>query len=235
MSPEPHIAWRQSTLRIIRVHPPYGAPYDQHTVRRAPAHDPVRARAVVAGLPTVATVAEELGPVLRRHTGHPQDIGDLDHVTVGCWGDVVQICDPAFGEDGILSTNLDDAFDAQVEAHPEARITAVCEMYSFESYGKYLAHVPGQPRLSADGWHDQYVTGDPAQLLRAVGVDPRTSGVEYLDTGEDDPFVGTEYLDLLARGLHSVYSKENLAVSVFRVTRTEDVRDSLADVWLRKD
>lgn len=231
MSPNPRIAWRQSTLRIIRVHPPYHAPYDQHTIRHAPAHDPVRARAVVAELSTVATVAEELGPMLRRDIGHPRHLGDLDHVAVGCWGDIVQISDPAFGEDGSLSTNLDAAFDAQVKAHPEARITAVCEMDSAEIYGKYLAHVPGQPRLSADGWDDQYVTGNPAQLLRAVGVDPGAPGAECLDTDQEEPFIGVEYLDLLACGLHSVYSKENLMVSVFEVTRTEDVREAIDDVW----
>ncbi|MFE4334849.1 DUF6333 family protein [Streptomyces sp. NPDC056831] len=233
MSPNPRIAWRQSTLRITRIHPPYHAPYDQHTIRHAPAHDPVRARAVVAGLSTVSTVVEELEPMPRRDIDHPRHMDDLDYVAVGCWGDIVQISDPALGEDGILSTNLDATFDAQVKAHPEARITAVCEMNSAETYGKYLAHVPGQPRLSADGWDDQYVTGNPAQLLRAVGVGPGTPGAECLDSGQDEPFIGLEYLDLLACGLHSVYSKENLMVSVFKVTRTEDVQEAIDDVWLQ--
>lgn len=231
MSPNPPVAWRQSTLRIIRVHPPFHAPYDQHTVRDAPAHDPVRARAVVDELSTVTAVAEELGTVLRRDLDHPRRMDDLDHVAVGCWGDIVQITDPAFGEDGVLSTNLDAAFDAQVKAHPEARITAVCEMHSAESYGKYLAHVPGQPRLCADGWDDQDVIGDPAQLLRAVGVGPGDLGAEYLDTEGDEPFIGVEYLDLLGCGLHSVYGEEDLMVSVFKVTRAEDVQEAIEDVW----
>jgi hypothetical protein len=231
MSQNPRVAWRQSTLRITRIHPPYRAPYDQHTIHHAPAHDPVRARAVVDELSTVATVAEELGTVLRRDLDHPRRVGDLDQVAVGCWGDIVQISDPAFGEDGILSTNLDAAFDAQVKAHPEARLTAVCEMYSAETYGKYLAHVPGQPRLSADGWDDQDVTGNPAQLLRAVGVNPGDPGAEYLDTDRGETFIGVEYLDLLACGLHSDYARENLMVSVFKVTRTEEVQDAIDDVW----
>ncbi|MFF3457017.1 DUF6333 family protein [Streptomyces sp. NPDC002730] len=231
MSPNPPIAWRQATLQITRVHPPYRAPYDQHTIRHAPAHDPVRARAVVAELSTVATVAEELEPTLRRDMGHPRHMVDLDYVTVGCWGNIVQISDPAFGEDGILSTNLDAVLDAQVKAHPEARITAVCEMHSAENYGKYLAHVPGQSHLSADGWDDQYVTGNPAQLLRAVGVNPGDSGAEHLNTDQDEPFIGVEYLNLLACGLHSIYGKENLMASVFKVTRTEDVQEAIDDVW----
>ncbi|WP_326614341.1 DUF6333 family protein [Streptomyces scopuliridis] len=231
MSSNPPIAWRQSAIQIIRIHPPYPAPHGQHIIHHAPAHDPVRARAVVAELSTVSTVVEELKPMLRRDIDYPRHIGDLDYVAVGCWGDIVQISDPAFGEDGILSTNLDAAFDAQVEAHPEARVTAVCEMYSAENYGKYLAHVPGQSRLSADGWDDQDVTGNPAQLLRAVGVNPGGPGAEYLNTDQDEPYIGVEYLDLLACGLHSIYSEENLMVSVFKVTRTEDVQDAIDDVW----
>ncbi|MFD9220194.1 DUF6333 family protein [Streptomyces sp. NPDC060064] len=233
MSPNPPIAWRQATLQITRVHSPYRAAYDQHTIHHAPAHDPVRARAVVAELSTVATVTEELEPILRRDMHHPRHIRDLDYVAVGYWGNIVQISDPAFGEDGILSANLDAAFDAQVKAHPEARITAVCEMYSAENYGKYLAHVPGQSHLSADGWDDQYVTGNPAQLLRAVGVNPGGSGAEYLNTDQDESFIGVEYLNLLACGLHSIYSKENLMVSVFKVTRAEDVQEAIDDVWRR--
>ncbi|MFB6977628.1 DUF6333 family protein [Streptomyces scopuliridis] len=231
MSPKPRIAWRQSTLEITRIHPPCPAPYNQHTIRHVPAHDPVRARAVVAELSTVSTVVEEFAPMLRRDIDHPRHIGDLDYVAVGCWGSIVQISDPAFGEDGVLSVNLDAAFDAQVEAHPEARITAVCEMYSAENYGKYLAHVPGQSRLSAEGWDDQDVTGNAAQLLRAVGVGPGDPGAECLDTDQDQPFIGVEYLDLLACGLHSIYGEENLMVSVFKVTRTEDVQDGIDDVW----
>jgi Family of unknown function (DUF6333) len=227
MSPDPHIAWRQSTIQITRVHPPYPTPYDQRVIHHVPAHDPVRARAVVAELSTVAAVAEELDPLPRRDIDHPRDIGDLDYVAVGCWGNIVQINDPAFGEDGILSTNLEDAFDAQVKAHPEARITAVCEMHSAETYGKYLAHFPGQPRLCAEGWDDQDITCDPARLLRAVGVDADDTD----DTDEDEPYIGIEYLDLLAYGLHSVYTSENAMVSLFKVTRTKDVQFEIDEVW----
>lgn len=136
--------------------------------------------------------------------------------------------------------NLEDAFDAQVEAHPEARITAVCEMHSAETYGKYLAHIPGQPRLRAEGWDDQDVTGDPAPLLRAVGVNPGGPGAEYLNTDstdgtdgtdQDEPCIGIEYLDLLAYGLHSVYTSENAMVSLFKVTRTKDVQFEIDEVW----
>jgi hypothetical protein len=226
MSPRLRVAWRQSSLRIIRVHPPFRAPYDQHTVQAAPAHDPVRARAVVAGLSTVASVAEELEPLLRRDDTGPLYTDDLDLVTVGCWGGIVQISDPAFGEDGVLSSHLDAAFTDQITAHPEASITAVCEMYSAESYGKYLAHVPGLPRLSADGWDDQDTTGNLADLLRATGT-------ASPDSDEDDaPYIDAEALDPLAGGLHSVYADEPLLVSRFRVTRTEDVREALDDVWL---
>ncbi|MCX5209911.1 DUF6333 family protein [Kitasatospora sp. NBC_00240] len=233
MSPNQQVAWRQSVIQITRVHPPCPAPFDHHAARRAPAHDPVRARAVVAALPTVATVAEELDPVRRRDLGHPNHLEDLDLVTVGCWGGIVQISDPAFGEDGILSTNLDNAFQAQVKAHPEARITAVCEMYSAETYGKYLAHVPGQPDLAVDGWDEQFVTGDPARLLRAVGANSGAPGAECLDPDQEEPYLGLEYLNLITCNLHSVWANERLMVSVFRVTRTEDVRYDIAEAWLR--
>lgn len=50
------------------------------------AHDPVHARAVVTERSTVATVAEELEPTLRRDMDHPRHIGDPDYVAVGFWG-----------------------------------------------------------------------------------------------------------------------------------------------------
>ncbi|MFE4911039.1 DUF6333 family protein [Streptomyces sp. NPDC056652] len=72
---------------------------------------------------------------------------------------------------------------------------------------------------------------DPARLLRAVGVDPDGLGGAYLHTERGEPFIGVDYLDLLARGLHSFYGDENLMVSVFKVARTDDVQDAIDDVW----
>ncbi|MFE0380629.1 DUF6333 family protein [Streptomyces inhibens] len=240
MSPQPPhqgparpIAWRSSTICITRVHPTYPSRYDQHTIRQAPAHDPQRARAVVAELATVSSVVEELEPILRRDIASPRLSTDLDYVTVGCWGNVVQIVDPAFGEDGVISSNLDAAFDAQVKAHPDARITAACEMYSAESYGKYLAHIPGHSPVSADGWDEQYITGDPTAVLRAIGITPGDPGTENLDLDDPAPYIGTEYLNLIACGLHSIYTVETLTVSVFKVTRPEDTQEDIKEVWNR--
>ncbi|MFE4640408.1 DUF6333 family protein [Streptomyces sp. NPDC056730] len=67
--------------------------------------------------------------------------------------------------------------------------------------------------------------------MRAVGVDPDGLGGAYLHTERGEPFIGVDYLDLLARGLHSFYGDENLMVSVFEVARTDDVQDAIDDVW----
>ncbi|MFI0785314.1 DUF6333 family protein [Streptomyces lydicus] len=237
MSPLPHddraavTAPRLSVTRITRIHPPAPARYDRHTVTRAPAHDPVRARQVVNALSTVASVVDECEPVRRRDLGHPRVLADLDRVTVGCWGSVVQITDPAFGEDGISSRNLDDAFDAQVKDHPDARITGVCEMGFSETYAKYLVHVPGVPRVAADGWEDMDLTGDPVETLRAVGVTPGGPGSADVSLDDLEGFVWSAYLDVLACGLHVPFVNEQLRVSVFKVTRSADVRDAIEDVW----
>ncbi|MFI9358723.1 DUF6333 family protein [Streptomyces lydicus] len=223
---------RLSVTRITRIHPPFPARYDQHTITRAPAHDPVRARQVVNELSTVAGVLEELDPVRRRDLGHPQVLADLDYVTVGCWGSAVQITDPAFGEGGI-TYHLDDAFDAQVKEHPDARITGVCEMGFSETYAKYLVHVPGVPRVSADGWDDMYLTGDPVQSLRAIGVTPGEPGSADVSVEDLEGFVWSAYLDVLASGLHVPFVSEQLRVSVFKVTRSQDIQDAIEEVWHR--
>ncbi|MFF8313576.1 DUF6333 family protein [Streptomyces lydicus] len=223
---------RLSVTRITRIHPPFPARYDQHTITRAPAHDPVRARQVVNELSTVAGVLEELDPVRRRDLGHPQVLADLDYVTVGCWGSAVQITDPAFGEGGI-TYHLDDAFDAQVKEHPDARITGVCEMGFSETYAKYLVHVPGVPRVSADGWDDMYLTGDPVQTLRAIGVTPGEPGSADVSVEDLEGFVWSAYLDVLSSGLHVPFVSEQLRVSVFKVTRSQDIQDAIEEVWHR--
>ncbi|MFF8367403.1 DUF6333 family protein [Streptomyces lydicus] len=236
MSPLPYddpdgvSAPRLSVTRITRIHPPFPARYDQHTITRAPAHDPVRARRVVNELSTVAGVLEELDPVRRRDLGHPQVLADLDYVTVGCWGSAVQITDPAFGEGGI-TYHLDDAFDAQVKEHPDARITGVCEMGFSETYAKYLVHVPGVPRVAADGWEDMDLTGDPVETLRAVGVTPGGPGSADVSLDDLEGFVWSAYLDVLACGLHVPFVNEQLRVSVFKVARSEDVQDAIEEVW----
>ncbi|WP_330460317.1 DUF6333 family protein [Streptomyces sp. NBC_00820] len=226
MRPLPH-----SLTRITRIHPPAPHRYDQHSIRNAPAHDPERARRVVRELSTVADVVEEVAPIARRDIGSPKNLGDLDIVTIGCWGNAIQITDPAFAENGTTTYNLDNAFDAQVQAHPDARIAAACEMDFSQTYAKYLIHVPGAPRVSADGWDETDVTGDLVEALRACGIDPSGPGTENLDYDDPDTFVWGDYLDLVACGLHIPFATESLQVSVFRVTRPEETRDDMEEAW----
>lgn len=231
MTPNRPLAWRHGLTQILRIHPPVPVAYDQHSIREAPPHDPQRARRTVLELPTVAGIAEEHPPMLRRKIGYPWTADDLDFVTVGCWGSAVHITDPAFGENGVDTFNLDDAFEAQAKAHPEARIIAAVEMGSSAIYGKYLAHVPGAPRLSADGWDETYVSGDPVHTLGVCGIDPGGPGTENLDFDNPELLVWSDYLNLIACGLYATYITERLQVSVFRVTRTEDTQESIEEVW----
>ncbi|MFE7313467.1 DUF6333 family protein [Streptomyces sp. NPDC057555] len=225
MRPLPH-----SLTQITRIHPPAPPRYTRHTIGSAPAHDPERARRIVRELPTVAEVVEELPPVARRDMGSPQCLGDLDIVTVGCWGNAVQITDPAFADNGIISCNLDSAFDAQVQAHPEARIAAACERDFSQTYAKYLVHVPGAPCVSADGWDEMEITGDIVRSLRACGI-AAGAGTKVLDFDAPETLVWGDCLDLIACGLHIPLVDEALVVSVFRVIRPEDVLDDMAEVW----
>ncbi|GAA3782329.1 hypothetical protein GCM10022225_83350 [Plantactinospora mayteni] len=221
---------RHSITQITRVHPPPPALYTYRTIDQAPAHDSARARAIVRELPTVAGV-EELAPVPRRDVRSPTTFDDLDYVTVGCWGGVVQITDPAFGEDGVCSYNLDPVFDGQVKAHPDARIIGACEMDFSLTYGKYLVHVPGAPDVSADGWDEMTVSGNLAELLRACGIDPARPGAEGLDFDDPDGLNWGEYLNLIACGLYIPLSNETLMVSVFKVSRPEDTQENIEEVW----
>lgn len=221
---------RHSITQIIRIHPPAPAHCTHRTIGELPAHDPARARALVRELPTVAGV-EELAPVPRLDVRSPTTFDDLDYVTVGCWGGVVQITDPAFGEDGITSGNLDPVFEGQVKAHPDARIIGACEMDFSLTYGKYLVHVPGAPDVSADGWDEMTVSGDPAEALRACGTGPEGPGAEGLDFADPDALNWGEYLDRIACGLYIPLADETLMVSVFKVSRPEDTQENIEEVW----
>ncbi|MGW8380291.1 DUF6333 family protein [Streptomyces sp. ODS28] len=233
MSLDLALACTHSVTRITRVHPPPPAHVTPRTVGGVPAHDSARAREVIGELSTVSAVLEELPQVARGDLGSPSEPGDLDCVAVGCWGGVVQIHDPAFGEDGTASFNLDPVFDAQVKAHPEARITAACEMDFSLTYAKYLAHVPGAPPVSVEGWDEMTVAGDPAEALRACGDDPARPRVDFdFDFADPDRLDWSAYLDLIACGLHLPLADEPLEVSVFRVSRPEDIRENLEEVWL---
>ncbi|WP_369360017.1 DUF6333 family protein [Streptomyces sp. cg2] len=226
MRPLPH-----SLTQITRIHPPAPPRYDRHSIRNAPAHDPERARRIVRELPTVADVVEEFRPIARRDVGSPRSLDDVDTVTIGCWGNAVQITDPAFGENGTTTYNLDNAFEAQLQAHPDARIAAACEMDFSQTYAKYLIHVPGAPRVSADGWDEMDVTGDLIHALRACDIDPYGPGTEALDYDNPDGFIWGDYLDLISCGLHIPLAGEALMVSVFKVTRSEDTQDGMEEVW----
>ncbi|KUL38910.1 hypothetical protein ADL22_16825 [Streptomyces sp. NRRL F-4489] len=226
-----------SAIRITRVHPPVPAGYDRRTIAQAPAHDPVRARRVVSELSTVAGVVEECEPMRRLDVGSPRTVADLDRVTVGCWGGAVQITDPAFGEDGITTRNLDSAFDAQVTDHPDARVIGVCEMDFSMSYVKYLLHVPGVPPVRADGWDGtdggMDLTGDPVRVLHAIGVPPGDPGNSPVSLDDLERFLWSDYVDVASCGLNQPFADESLMVSVFRVRRSEDIRDAMDEVWHR--
>ncbi|MCK7626540.1 DUF6333 family protein [Streptomyces sp. RS10V-4] len=222
-----------AVTRITRIHPPVPARYARRALARVPDHDPVRARQVVHGLSTVAGVAEECAPLRRRDVGGPRRTGDLDCVTVGCWGSVVQITDPAFGEDGVTTRNMDGAFEAQVESHPEARVIGVCEMDFSLSYLKYLVRVPGVAPVRAEGWDDIDLAGDPVRTLRALGITPGAPGTAEVSPDDLEHVVRSDYLDVLSCGLHHTYADERLTVSVFKVARPDHVRDALEAVWCR--
>ncbi|MDG4859546.1 DUF6333 family protein [Streptomyces sp. T-3] len=220
-----------SQAELSLLFPPFP---DSAAERGAPApHDPVRARRVVEELGTVAEVLEELPQRLWSDVPFPDVRAGLDVVAVGCWGNVVYMVDPALGSD-LLTTAMTEEVRRQRARHPEARIAGRVDMDYGNSYLETVIDLPGGVGAFAGGWDCdddwEYLAGDPAAVLHALGVD-RESAVEAgFDLDEKPwerewPVLG----NLAIWGLHSGPGKEQ--VSLFRVRRTDDAAFDLKEVW----
>ena len=216
---------------LVIACPPFAAPLQPNERPSATAHDPGAARAAVLSLSTVSAIRREHAPSRLEHPGSPASREELDGVRAAVWGSTVKISDLALLEDGILASALEDEFQAQKKAHPDARIVAVCERDFGASYTKILVAVPGTPDLMVEGFDELEITGDRRTTLAAVGIDPDRLGEGYDFSGEGLFSDYDGFLHMLTGGALSVYTNEDRFESVFVVDRSEEGEDSIREVW----
>lgn len=98
-----------------------------------PAHDPARAREFATAFGTIDTVAEEADRIEATERPPFATRADLDLVSVGCWGTVTEINDPALvftGGTFPLAEQADEMAErfpgAVVIPHPDIRPLSLC-------------------------------------------------------------------------------------------------------------
>lgn len=217
---------------IAVVLPPF-PPHSRGNPAGFAPHDPARALAFAESFPTIEAVLEER-PETDTAPASPQTRADLDLVTVGCWGSVIGISDPALAGDSFDNT-LWDVTSALAERHPEARIIGSASIDRGENHSETAIHLPGGLKLYTEGWPgpDQFsIEGDPHAIARAVGVSAEALAAAYIDL-DDKPWTvswehfGRQLLDPL-----DPWGYRDLRMSEFRVRRTEDAALHLDEIWL---
>ncbi|MFJ9851313.1 DUF6333 family protein [Streptomyces sp. NPDC101150] len=193
-----------------------------------PPHDHARARAFAEAFPAVDAVLEELPPMPASEFLSAETLSDLDLITVGCWGKVTCISDPAL-------TTYDAGHDpvarevaALHERHPGALIVGSAQVDFGENHTQHAICLPDGRMFSASGfscyedsWHTD---GDPHVLLNALGIDPADlDDADREDLGLEGKPHRTNWEMLGALALDHCGRKypTGLEMSVFRVRHTE--------------
>ncbi|TJZ54385.1 hypothetical protein FCH28_14705 [Streptomyces piniterrae] len=204
-----------------------------------PPHDHVRARTFVEAFPTVDAVLEELPPMPASEVLFAEELSDLDLITVGCWGAVTCISDPALATYDAGMTPVLHEVTALRERHPSALIVGSAAPDFGETHTEDVICLPDGLMLSASGFpayeSPWYVDGDPHTVLNALGIDLADLTDEdreylYLD---GKPHVtnwgmlGGLVLDHCGRRL-----RKGLEMSVFRVRHTEDYTSMMEEMWM---
>ncbi|WP_370415022.1 DUF6333 family protein [Streptomyces fradiae] len=209
-------------------------PFTREAPETAPPNDPGRARRVAESLGTVAEVLEELPSRALDELPRPETRAGLDLVAVGCWGGTVLVVDPALAGDAVVAAMAEE-IGRQRALHPEARIAGSVLLDAGQAYEEHLIDLPGGPALRVGGWDDEEAwepDGDPAELLRAVGIDPADHGDADVDLDEEPRLADWDAYVLLALGRQLTDGdRSRLRPSLFRVRRTERAAANLTDVW----
>ncbi|MFF4697299.1 DUF6333 family protein [Streptomyces chattanoogensis] len=226
------VNWSGNTLALL--FPPFPAPGATDSPALAP-HDPVRARRFVESLGTVEEILEQLPDRTWDDVPEPEVRADLDLVAVGCWGNLLQIVDPALASDLIVLA-MDEEIARQRERHPQARIVASLTLDYGNTYYEDTVDLPSGESVKAGGWDcDEsdgwQVYGDPEEVLRAIGVDRAAAADAGFDLDEEVPQRIWSNLGDLALGGHERYD-DSLPISVFRVRRTKRAAGDLEEVWM---
>ncbi|MGW7573403.1 DUF6333 family protein [Streptomyces sp. NPDC054765] len=203
-----------------------------------PPHDRVRARTFAEAFPTVDAVLEELPPMPASETLYVQTLSDLELITIGCWGNVTCISDPALATYDAGMTPVLNEVTALHERYPGALIVGSAAPDFGETHTEDVICLPDGLTLSAAGfpayetpWH---VDGDPHTILNALGID--LAGLTDEDRAylclDDEPhlthwgLLGGLVLERCGRR-----PRTGLERSVFRVRHTEEYTSLMEEMW----
>ncbi len=199
-----------------------------------PAHDPDRAREFVASFGTVDAVLEELDPVRAVDAVPLETRRDLDLVSVGCWGGVTEIVDPALGHCGDNFPVLEQA-EALRERFPDAVIVASATIDYHMTYGAWTIFHPDGTGLFAAGWHGEDhwdLDGDVAAVVRSFGISPKALAAADVDLDADVNVFHWSGLARLALAGVAPLHRAGRTMSAFRVRHTEDATFDMEETWL---
>ncbi|MFF6772319.1 DUF6333 family protein [Streptomyces sp. NPDC012637] len=220
---------RYGEFRLTLVQPPFPA-----AAEALPAHDALRAREFAGTLLAVEDVLAEVERIDAVDRPDFATRADLDLVSVGCWGTVTEVNDPAIActeGDYVL---LEQA-DALAARFPGAVIVGSATVDHPTTYGTHVIHHPSGVRLFGAGWSgegDWLQDGSPHAVAEAFGIGADALAREGVDL---DAGPGSLFWQGLARlallGVTPMH-REGRVLSVFRVRHTEKATGDLEDTWL---
>ncbi|WMX43744.1 DUF6333 family protein [Streptomyces roseicoloratus] len=220
---------RYGEFRLTLVQPPFPAP-----ATTLLDHDVVRAREFAGSLLAVEDVLAEVERIEAVDRPDFATRADLDLVSVGCWGTVTEVNDPALACAEVDHTLLEQA-EALAAGFPGAVVVGSATVDHPTTYGTHVIHHPGGARLFGAGWSgegDWLHDGSAHAVAEAFGIGPGALAREGVDL---DAPPGSLYWQGLARlALLSVtpMHRGGRVLSVFRVRHTEKATGDLEDTWL---
>lgn len=200
----------------------------------AGALDALRAREFAAAFGTVDTVVEEADRIEATERPPFATRADLDLVSVGCWGTVTEINDPALVSTG-GSFPLAEQADALAERFPGAVVIGSATIDHSVTYGTHVIHHPDGARLFAAGWSgegDWDREGAPQEVVDAFGIGSDALEREGIDLDAHPGAFSWEGLTRLALQRVTPLMRKGRMLSVFRVRHTEETTGDLEDTWI---
>jgi hypothetical protein len=222
---------RHGEFGLTVVHAPFPG-----ALATLPAHDPDRAREFVGAFGTVDAVLAELGLDSATDPAPFATRRDLERVSVGCWGNVTRIVDPALGHRGDSFPVLEQS-EALRERFPDAVIIASATIDYNMTYGAWVISHPSGASVFAAGWHGEEnwdFDGDVGAVVEAFGIPAEALAEKNVDLDEDINGFYWEGLERLALGRVAPLHLGGRTMSVFRVRHTEDTTFDMEETWLEE-
>jgi hypothetical protein len=225
--------WGEYAITILR--PPFPTttgPSTLTTIAELAPHDPAQARQFAETFGTVDSVLEEL-PLTNTVSTFPQTRADLDIITVGCWGNVIAISDPALADNGNMCPLLDET-EALRQRYPDARIVGWVDIDMGEDHHENTIHLPEGLMLHSEGWDCTRwdLTGDPHAILQALGITPGSLAGHDAELDEEEPaFTNWQAFGRLVLGPYDPWNCQALQMSAFRVRHTKDYTSLMEEIW----